>query len=255
MLLGDGGVLPFILIPLVLVIAGIGMYAAWKAEQKRLAAFRELADELGLSFSEARDTGHDERFARFALFRRGRSRVAYNTLTGSVEVGGHDLRVRMGDFQYKVDRGSGKNRRTETVRLSYLIAWNPLGSCPETIVRREGIMDRMAGLLGFDDIDFESIEFSKAFHVSSDDKRFAYDLIDPRMMEYLMASAPPAFELDGGLVCLSTGKGRWEVSEFRARLDWIGGFLDRWPRHLADSMSPADPGDGDRAEGGLGWFS
>jgi len=255
MLLGDGGVLPFILIPLVLVIAGIGMYAAWKAEQKRLAAFRELADELGLSFSEARDTGHDERFARFALFRRGRSRVAYNTLTGSVEVGGHDLRVRMGDFQYKVDRGSGKNRRTETVRLSYLIAWNPLGSCPETIVRREGIMDRMAGLLGFDDIDFESIEFSKAFHVSSDDKRFAYDLIDPRMMEYLMASAPPAFELDGGLVCLSTGKGRWEVPEFRARLDWIGGFLDRWPRHLADSMSPADPGDGDRAEGGLGWFS
>jgi len=255
MLLGDGGVLPFILIPLVLVIAGIGMYAAWKAEQKRLAAFRELADELGLEFSESRDPGHDERFARFALFRRGRSRVAYNTLTGSVEVGGHDLRVRMGDFRYKVDRGSGKNRRTETVRLSYLIAWNPLGSCPETIVRREGIMDRMAGLLGFDDIDFESIEFSKAFHVSSDDKRFAYDLIDPRMMEYLMASAPPAFELDGGLVCLSTGKGRWEVSEFRARLDWIGGFLDRWPRHLADSMSPADPGDGDRAEGGLGWFS
>ena len=255
MLLGDGGVLPFILIPLVLVIAGIGMYAAWKAEQKRLAAFRELADELGLEFSESRDPGHDERFARFALFRRGRSRVAYNTLTGSVEVGGHDLRVRMGDFRYKVDRGSGKNRRTETVRLSYLIAWNPLGSCPETIVRREGIMDRMAGLLGFDDIDFESIEFSKAFHVSSDDKRFAYDLIDPRMMEYLMASAPPAFELDGGLVCLSTGKGRWEVSEFRARLDWIGGFLDRWPRHLADSMSPADPGEGDRAEGGLGWFS
>jgi len=255
MLLGDGGVLPFILIPLVLVIAGIGMYAAWKAEQKRLAAFRELADELGLEFSESRDPGHDERFARFALFRRGRSRVAYNTLTGSVEVGGHDLRVRMGDFRYKVDRGSGKNRRTETVRLSYLIAWNPLGACPETIVRREGIMDRMAGLLGFDDIDFESIEFSKAFHVSSDDKRFAYDLIDPRMMEYLMASAPPAFELDGGLVCLSTGKGRWEVSEFRARLDWIGGFLDRWPRHLADSMSPADPGEGDRAEGGLGWFS
>ncbi len=255
MIVGDGGVLPFILIPLVLVIAGLGMYFSWKAEQARLAAFRTLADELGLVFTEARDSGHDERFARFGLFRKGRSRVAYNTLYGSTAIAGHDLRVRMGDFQYKVDRGSGKNRRTETVRLSYLVAWNPFGSCPETIVRREGVLDRVAGVLGFDDIDFESIEFSKAFHVSSDDKRFAYDLIDPRMMEYLLASAPPAFELDGGLICLSTGKGRWEVAEFRRRLDWLGGFLDRWPRHLADSMSPADPGEGDRAEGGLGWFS
>lgn len=248
-------VLPFIIIPVVVVLAAIGMYFAWKAEQKRLEEFRSLASELGLQFSEERDSGHDDRFARFGLFRRGRSRVAYNTLHGRTGIAGHDIRVRMGDFQYKVDRGSGKNRRTETVRLSYLIAWNPIGACPETIVRREGIFDRVAGVLGFDDIDFESVEFSKAFHVSSDDKRFAYDLIDPRMMEYLLASGPPAFELDGGLICLSTGKGRWEVAEFRRRLDWLGGFLERWPRHLADSMSPVDPGEGDRAEGGLGWFS
>jgi hypothetical protein len=255
MVLADGGVLPFIIIPVVVVLGVIGMYFAWKAEQARLEAFRSLASDLGLQFTEARDSGHDERFARFALFRKGRSRVAYNTLHGRTEVAGHDLRVRMGDFQYKVDRGSGKNRRTETIRLSYLVAWNPLGSCPETIVRREGFFDRVAGVLGFDDIDFESVEFSKAFHVSSDDKRFAYDLIDPRMMAYLLASGPPAFELDGGLICLSTGKGRWEVPEFRQRLEWLAGFLEHWPRHLADSMSPADPGDGDRAEGGLGWFS
>lgn len=255
MVIGAAEILPLILVPIIAVVAGIGLYLAWKAEQQRKQDLAAIASDFGLSFDESHDGGHDDRFARFALFRKGRSRVAYNTLKGETELAGRLVRVRMGDFQYKVDRGSGKNRRTETVRLSYLIAWNPIGSCPEVIVRREGFFDRVAGVLGFDDIDFESIEFSKAFHVSSDDKRFAYDLIDPRMMEFLLASAPPALEVDGGLICLSNGKGRWEPEEFRARLDWLGSFLDRWPRHLADSMSPADPEEGDRSEGGFSWFS
>lgn len=247
--------IPVLLFILVGAVVAVGMFAAWKAERARVEALLGLSRELGLSFVEERDAGHDERFARFALFRKGRSRVAFNTLRGELELAGHAIRVRMGDFQYKVDRGSGKNRRTETIRLSYLVAWNPLGSCPEVIVRREGFFDRVAGVLGFDDIDFESVEFSKAFHVSSDDKRFAYDLIDPRMMEFLLASAPPALEVDGGLICLSNGKGRWEPAEFRARLAWLGSFLEHWPRHLADSMPAAAPGEGDRSEGGLGWFS
>lgn len=255
MLIGIAGVLPFILVPIIAVVVAVGVYLAWKAEQQRRLDLLALAREFDLSFDESHDASHDDRFARFALFRKGRARVACNTLRGEVELAGHAVRVRMGDFQYKVDRGSGKNRRTETIRLSYLIARNPFGTCPETIVRREGFFDRVAGVLGFDDIDFESIEFSKAFHVSSDDKRFAYDLVDPRMMEFLLASAPPALELDGGLVCLSTGKGRWEPAEFRSRLMWFGSFLERWPRHLADSMSPAEPGEGDRAEGAFSWFS
>jgi hypothetical protein len=41
-------------------------------------------------------------------------------------------------------------------------------------------------MLGYDDIDFESVEFSKAFTVRSKDKKFAYDICHPRMMDYML---------------------------------------------------------------------
>lgn len=243
-----------------LIIVVIGIVAASLVyghlqEKKRTSALEGFAQGRGLRFSPQVDPSADERFARFAMFRRGHSRRAWNIATGEVQLGSYRARVETGDFLYKVTSGSGKHQSTTTYRFSYLVLTNPIGRCPETIVRREGFFDRVKGVLGFDDIDFESVEFSRRFHVSSDDKRFAYDLIDPRMMEFLLASAPPALEVDGGLICLSNGKGRWEPAEFRARLAWLGSFLEHWPRHLADSMPAAAPGEGDRSEGGLGWFS
>lgn len=225
-----------LLIILVVVGALIFIATAWHLENKRATELQNLASSLGLSFRRAVDSTADERFARFAMFRRGRRRVAWNTIHGVTSLGGHEVEIEIGDFRYTVESGSGKNRRSRTHRFSYLVAHNPIGECPETIVRREGIFDRVAGVLGFDDIDFESNEFSRRYHVSSDDKRFAYDLIDPRVMEYVLETDPPAFELDGGLFCISDGRKRWEPEEFQGKIDWAGGFFERWPRHLADSM-------------------
>ena len=147
------------------------------------------------------------------------------------------MEVESGDFRYTV--GTGKDQRT--YKFSYLVGTNPIGNCPETIVRKEGVFDQLKGVLGFDDIDFESDEFSRRYHVSSDEKRFAYDLIDQRMMEYLMTTSPPAFELDGHLICVSDGKARWRAEEFQRWFDWLGGFLETWPDHVVRSL-------GDRAD-------
>ena len=225
---------------LVIVVLGFvvaGMVFAYRQAEKRRAALQAFAVNRGLSYTKDHDSAHDDRFARFGMFRRGHSRAALNTMEGTITIAERSIRVRTGDFRFREQRGSGKNRRTVTVKFSYLIVWNPFGVGPETIVRREGIFDRLKGVLGFDDIDFESIEFSKAYHVSSDDKRFAYDLIDPRMMEFIMSTSPPAFEIDGEFICISDGKGRWDTEEFRRQLDWSGDFLDCWPRHLAKTMA------------------
>ena len=224
---------------IVLVVAGalIFIATAWHLENKRATELQSLASSLGLSFRRAVDSTADGRFARFAMFRRGRRRVAWNTIQGVVSRGGHEVEIEMGDFRYTVESGSGKNRKSRTHRFSYLVAHNPIGECPETIIRREGIFDRVVGVLGFDDIDFESDEFSRRYHVSSDDKRFAYDLIDPRIMEYVLETDPPALELDGGLLCISDGRNRWKPEEFQGKIDWVGGFFERWPRHLADSIA------------------
>ena len=58
---------------------------------------------------------------------------------------------------------------------------------PHLFLRTEGLLDRIAGFIGFDDIDFESEEFSKRYFCKSDDRQFAYAVIHPQMMEWLMS--------------------------------------------------------------------
>jgi hypothetical protein len=226
-----------ILIILVVGLIVAGMVFVHRQARKRREALRAFAADRSLTFVEGHDSDHDDRFARFAMFRKGHSRAAFNTMEGTILISDRSVRVRTGDFRFREERGSGKNRRTVTINLSYLVVWNPFGVGPETIVRREGLFDRLKGVLGFDDIDFESVEFSKAYHVSSEDKRFAYDLIDPRMMEFIMSTSPPAFEIDGEYICISDGKSLWDTEAFGRQLDWAGEFLNHWPRHLVKSMA------------------
>ena len=62
---------------------------------------------------------------------------------------------------------------------------------------REGLFSKLAQAVGYDDIDFESAEFSRKFCVRSKDKRFAYDVCHPRLMEYLLANHDLTLEIDG----------------------------------------------------------
>lgn len=222
---------------LVFALVAVAAIYAHLQEKKRTTELEAFAARMGLSFSPRKDSSADERFARFGLFKRGHSRKAWNIMRGTVTLGEYDVEVESGDFRYTV--GTGKDQRT--YKFSYLVGSNPIGACPETIVRKEGVFDQLKGVLGFDDIDFESDEFSRRYHVSSDEKRFAYDLIDQRMMEFLMATSPPAFELDGHLICVSDGKARWQAEDLQRWFDWLGGFLEHWPNHVVRSI-------GDRAD-------
>ncbi|MGA1224469.1 MAG: hypothetical protein ACO31E_07875, partial [Phycisphaerales bacterium] len=105
-------------------------------------------------------------------------------------------------------------------------------------VRAEGFLDKLGAMIGFDDIDFESSEFSKRFHVKCSDRRFAFDLFEPRMMEYFLASTPPTIHARGGTLLFDRGVRRWEPGDFDANLAWIDGFLSRVPRHVRDARLP-----------------
>ena len=220
----------------VLVLGGVLAFFGWKAEQKRRAAILALAREIGWQFDPTHDRSHDEEYAHFEIFRKGHSRVAMNTLRGTVEVHGRACPAKMGDFRYKVTTHSKNGTRTHTYRFSYLIVDLPYLSMPDLLVRREGVFDKIAGVFGFDDIDFESVEFSRRFFVKSPDKRFAYDVIDPRMMEFLLETAPPCVDIEHARVCLSDGRKRWEPAEFRSQFAWVSSFFDRWPEHVKSTL-------------------
>lgn len=229
------------LIP-VIVFLGFGafMLAAIIVGSKQAAKRREslagLAAELGLSFEHRHDHWHDEEYAHFEVFRRGDDRSAYNTLVGMLEIAGHSVTVKMGDFTYKVTTGSGKDRRTTTYHFSYLIAFLPFQGVPDLLIRPESVLDRIAGVFSNTDIDFESEEFSRRFHIASPDRRFAYDICHPRMMEYLLESRPPAVDIERGRLCLTDGARYWTPDQFRWGVRWVSGFLEQWPIHVINDL-------------------
>ena len=221
----------------VLVIGFIALacvigYVAWLAEKKRREALGALARRLGWRFDPARDRDHDDQYAHFEIFRKGHSRAAYNTLSGELEINERRCPAKMGDFTYKVTRHTGKSTSTSTYRFSYLILHLPFAGVPDLLIRREGLFDKLTDAFGFDDIDFESAEFSRRFHVKSPDKRFAYDVIHARMMEFLLSGQSAAIDIERGRCCLSDGRKRWKPQQFEDTLAWIRRFFDLWPEHV-----------------------
>lgn len=229
------GYLPILLFAGVAIIVAVVAYVAHLQQKKRREALANLAAELGWSFDPSRDRGHDSEYSCFEVFRRGHGRAAYNTLTGTFELDGRRYAAKAGDFTYKVTNGSGKSRSTTTYRFTYIILHLPWRT-PDLLIRREGLFDKVAGAFGFGDINFESAEFSRRFHVRSPDRKFAYDVIDPRMIEFLLAGDPPVVDIEFGRCCITDGTRRWEPEEIRRRLAWLYEFYGRWPAHLKRSL-------------------
>jgi hypothetical protein len=213
------------------------VFLSYKAEKERREALAAWAAFRGWSFDPDADHAHDDEFPQFELFRRGHSRRAYNTVRGSLIIAGHHYAIKCGDYLYKVTRSNGKRSSTSTYRFSYAILTLPFPGVPGLEVRREGLFDKFTQALGFDDIDFESAEFSRRFCVKGTDKRFAYDLITPAMMEFLLAEEPSPVAISRGQQCLTDGRTRWAVPQFTDRLGWAERFFQLWPEHLIRSLA------------------
>ena len=234
------GLLMCLVIPVGIAIVVAAAIAAHRAEQRRRAEFLAVAAEAGLLYSPESMGDWDDRWPRFECFQRGHGREAFNLLSG--RLGGAGPECVLGEYRFKETHGSGKNRRTVTYTFGFAIVMVPLDGMPDILIRREGFLDKVAGFLGFDDIDFESVEFSRAFMVKSQDKRFAYDLIDAQMMEFLMGAGTPNIDLGAcgpgrGAFCLWHSQNtRLEPRELLQLGRWGEAFLGRWPRVVQARM-------------------
>jgi hypothetical protein len=131
-------------------------------------------------------------------------------------------------FDYHYTTGSGKNRSDH--RFSAAVIGSPIRLKPLRI-RREGFADRVMDFLGFDDIDFESAEFSRKFHVKSPDRRWAYAVIHQQMMEYLLGA--PEFHVQFGRGEIMVWLERTlKPPEFEAAANLAQGMLERLPEYL-----------------------
>lgn len=182
-----------LLLPLFVAILAVAGWFVWKAEKKRRAAFGAWAAERGFRYAHQHDASVRAEYGFLDRLQIGHSRRGYHVLRG--EWRGR----RAAAFQFQYTIGSGKNQHTVRFAVALLHLERPF---PELLIGPENFLHRFAGVFGFDDIDFESVEFSRAYLVRCRDKKFAYDFCHTGMMEYLLARRGTSLEQEGGVLAL-----------------------------------------------------
>jgi len=196
-------------------------------EKKRREAFVRLAEKLRLRYSPDQSPALAQRFEFLDALAQGSNRYAYNVLSG--EYGGNA--VTLFDYHYETTSTDSKgNRTTHHHHISYCICFLEQ-DFPELHVYPESFFSRIGQIFGFEDINFESEEFSRAFTVRSKDKKFAYDVCNARMMEYLLRHPKTTLEIEGK--CLASGKNaRLSVDEIEPLLEHICEIRRLLPNYL-----------------------
>ena len=186
-----------VFIGIFILVAVAGAIAA----RKRREAMVALAGRLGLSFSPAKDRGIATRYKFLDKLRSGSNRYAFNILSGMYR----EQDVMAFDYHYETHSTDSKGRRqTHHHYFSFFVLHLPV-SFPELVIGREGFFSKIAQAFGYDDIDFESHEFSRKFCVRSPNKKFAYDVCNARMIEYLLANRDLSIEIENDSLAIFFG--------------------------------------------------
>ena len=221
----SGGGIFIIILFIGLVVAGV-IYGAIAARKRREALF-ELATRLGLSFSMEKDRSLASQFGFLDKLAQGENRYAFNVIRGNHM--GHEVLVF--DYHYETHSTDSKGRRqTHHHYFSFFILILPK-SFPELTISQEGFFSKIAQAFGYDDIDFESAEFSRAFCVRSKDKKFAYDICHARSMEYLLANRDLTIEIEHKALALAFGR-CLDVAQIESNLRRLVEFRSLMPEYL-----------------------
>jgi hypothetical protein len=219
-----GGPMPCLLFVTIAVLIVVGIvYGFIKARQRR-EALERLAAELGLKFYPDDPWNLLIRYGHLDLL--GHGGRASNVLAGQMD--GRDVAA----FDYQYTTGSGKNSHTYYYQAA--VFEMPIVA-PRLLVRRESVLDKVASWVGHDDLNFESAEFSRRYHVKCDRPKFAYDIFHNRLIEYLLAvpSGAPNMEMNGPLLLVYGARGsgpeqvRWLLDVGREIIRSIPDYVRR----------------------------
>ncbi len=226
--------------PVVLVLIGIAVVAAiavlgYYQEKKRRETMRLWARSRGLSFWHGRDDRFENRYPLFDCLREGSKRHARLRMEG--EVDGRETCCF--DYRYETYSTNSKGQRqTHTHNLSGAVVNSGL-PLRALRLRPENALDRIAEFVGFDDIDFESAAFSRAFHVTAPNRKWAFEVLHQATIEFLMEQPRFTIELAGPWVMVRRS-GRLGPEDFGRAMALANGILDRLPRYLLRELKGED---------------
>jgi hypothetical protein len=213
-----------------IVVIGTFVYRQRVANRRQKELFA-WAMSKGLSFTRRSCYGLDDLYPQFTCLRQSSVSdiYGYNVIEGKWN--GRSLIA----FDYHcspgVDKDDHKNDFSVVIIKSGVLL-KPL------LIRPANVFDIVKELAGFSDIEFESAQFNRCFRVKSPDKRWAYDVIHPRMMEFLMAA--PKFTIQFDLTRIMACRNQtpdhsgdlFSVQDFEAAIGVVEGMLERFPCYV-----------------------
>jgi hypothetical protein len=211
---------------LFLVIFGFSIIYGKYVYGKRRKELASLALRRGFTFTPESNRFFNDKYPNFSCLKKGGDCYAYNIMTGTLA----DREFLGCDYHYAT--GSGRSRSEHF--FSLVIIQSPILLEP-LLVRPETFSDKLAELVGFSDINFESAEFSKKFYIKSPDKKWAYDIIHPQMMEFLLAS--PMFSIQFDLLSIIVYRDNtFSPADFEDAANLVNGIFERIPDYVIQNQ-------------------
>ena len=210
------------------VIAGIIATTRQNRDaRQRSLDLRALSERLQFDdFNPNHDEGFVMGWGFLSRLAQGDNGYAFNILRGTY----HEQALFVFDHHYQT--GSGKSREEHYGTIFMLIVKEAF---PKVIVghEREGLLAKAAAALlgGEDEIKFESAEFSRKFCVRSKDKKFAYDVCNPQMIDYLLTNPGLQIEIQGPVISLAF-EPQSPVGQIEFNLQRLIEIRSRLPQYL-----------------------
>ncbi|MGO1974224.1 MAG: hypothetical protein ACTH2Q_14810 [Propionibacteriaceae bacterium] len=159
-----------------LVLIG-GMAAFAVTDRRRRAAIQRFARERGWPLDQRADDVLRE-YPPTSLLDAGYRRWVTNLFTFTAD--GH--RAHSFDYAYLTPAQKGS-------QPFHVVSIELPARFPVLELRPERLLDPVGKLFGLRDLQFESADFNSAWLVAGTQAPFGYDLIHPRMMEWLLTDA------------------------------------------------------------------
>lgn len=170
----NGLILLFLLL---VAMVGVGfLIVSQHQEKQREEQMQAAAERMGFSFSEG--TLHlRDWLGHFRLFSQGHSRQVRNVMHREI----HDIAATLFDYRYRTSSGKHHQTHQQTV----LLLETERLQLPQFSLRPEGMFHKLAGALGYQDIDFETHPvFSENYLLRGDDEAKIRALFSRRVLSY-----------------------------------------------------------------------
>jgi hypothetical protein len=223
-----------VLIVFALIVLIVTTALSERAKAKRRQSLIALCGKLNIQYVEEDQYQIVTEYAGFDWLSVGDSKIASNTMIGAV----YGVNLKM--FDYRYETGSGRSRpvhQMSIVAVDTDLIFNQIKIRPETF------LDRATEAIGVKNIDFESAEFGRAYCIRSRNKKFAYDVISPRMMEFLLANRGWSIELMGRTIMI-TNERILSADEYMQAFTFIKQFRELLPNYLVEALRGTSPSRG-----------